>query len=83
MFGNISAELTGKSVIPERAAQTIVTEALEKTRSTKALAYRLWFSFVVEGNNTLHLSDIQDVLGPKTHELADECFCSIQMEMKM
>jgi hypothetical protein len=83
VFGNISAELTGKSVIPERAAQTIVTEALEKTRSTKALAHRLWFSFVVEGNNALHLSDIQDVLGPKTHELADECLCSIQMEMKM
>jgi hypothetical protein len=74
VFGNISAELTGKSVLPERAAQTIVTEALEKTRSTKALAHRLWFSFVVEGNNALHLSDIQDVLGPETHEPADECF---------
>lgn len=64
LFGNIATELTGKSVLPPKSAQSIVTECLEKTKSAKALAQRLWFSFVMEGNDCLHLSDIQEVLGP-------------------
>jgi hypothetical protein len=75
VFGNIAAELTGKSVLPPKSAQTIVIEALGKTKSAKALAQRLWLSFVMEGNSSLHLSDLQEVLGGNTSsEIAEECF---------
>jgi len=74
VFGNIASELTGKSVLPPRSAQSIVTECLEKTKSAKALAHRLWFSFVVEGNGCLHLSDVQEVLGAQSQDIAEECF---------
>ncbi len=74
VFGNIAAELAGKSVLPPRSAQRMVVEALEKTKSSKALAQRVWLSFVMEGNDVLHLSDIQEVLGPNSHDIAEECF---------
>jgi hypothetical protein len=38
-------------------------EALEKKAASQALARRLWFSFVVEGNEVLYMSDIEEVLG--------------------
>lgn len=74
VFGNISSELTGKSVLPPKSAQSIVIEALERRKSTRALAQRLWYSFVTEGNDILHLSDIKEVLGPEAQHLAEECF---------
>jgi hypothetical protein len=74
VFGNIATEITGKSVLPPKSAQSIVTGCLEKTKSAKALAQRLWFSFVMEGNDCLHLSDIQEVLGPQSQDIAEECF---------
>jgi hypothetical protein len=74
VFGNIAHERTGKNVLPPRSAQSIVTECLERTKSAKALAHRLWFSFVMEGNDVLHLSDVQEVLGPDSHDIAEECF---------
>jgi hypothetical protein len=74
VFGNIATELTGKSVLPPKSAQSIVTGCLEKTKSAKALAQRLWFSFVMEGNDCLNLSDVQEVLGPQSQDIAEECF---------
>jgi Ca2+-binding EF-hand superfamily protein len=74
VFGNIASELTGKSVLPPKSAQSIVTESLGKTKSAKALAHRLWFSFVMEGNDCLHLSDVQEVLGAQSQDIAEECF---------
>lgn len=75
VFGNIASELTGQTkLLPERSAQRFVMEALEKTKSSRALARRMWLSFVMEGNEVLHLSDLQDVLGPDEHEMAEESF---------
>lgn len=74
VFGNIGAELVGKGVLPERLAQRLVGEALEKTRSSRALAERLSYSFVIEGNTVLHLADLEDVLSPDGHETAEKCF---------
>jgi hypothetical protein len=37
MFGNIGAELMGKRIVPERSAQRLVVETLEKTGSSRAL----------------------------------------------
>jgi hypothetical protein len=74
VFGNIASELTGRGVLPPRSAQSIVTECLQRTKSAKALAQRLWFSFVMEGNDCLHLRDVQEVLGPESQDIAEECF---------
>ncbi|CZR63877.1 uncharacterized protein PAC_13774 [Phialocephala subalpina] len=74
VFGNIAGELTGKRVLPAKSAQSTVIECLEKTKSSKALAHRLWFSFVMEGNDAMHLDDLEEVLGPESHEIAEECF---------
>jgi hypothetical protein len=74
VFGNIASELKGKSVLSPRPAQSIVTECLEKTKSAKALAQWLWFSFVMEENDCLHLSDVQEVLGSQSQNTAEECF---------
>jgi hypothetical protein len=74
VFGNIASELTGRGVLPPRSAQSIVTECLQRRKSAKALAQRLWFSFVMEGNDCLHLRDVQEVLGPESQDIAEECF---------
>jgi hypothetical protein len=74
VLGNIASKLTGKSVLPPKSAQSIVTECLERTKSAKALAQRLWFSFIMEGNECLHLGDVQEVLGPQSQDIAEECF---------
>ncbi|KAL5332055.1 hypothetical protein ACEPPN_001598 [Leptodophora sp. 'Broadleaf-Isolate-01'] len=74
VFGNIVAELTGKRVLPPRSAESMVIECLERTKASKALAHRLWFSFVIEGNDCLHLEDVQEVLGPESQDVAEDCF---------
>jgi len=77
VFGNIAAELTGKSMLLPRSAQSIVIEALSKPKSAKALAQRLWLSFVMEGNEVLHLSDLEEVLGGDGGAIAEECFSKL------
>lgn len=74
LFGNIASEISGKQVFNPTSAHSIIVEALEKTRSSEALAKRLWMSFVVEGREALYTDDIAEVLGPTRHEEADECF---------
>lgn len=74
VFGNIASELTGKRVLPPRSAESIVVECLERSKSSKALARRLWFSYVIEGNNCLRLENIQEVLGPDAQDVAEDCF---------
>ena len=82
--GNTAHELTGKNVLRPRSAQSIVAKRLEWMKSAKALAHRLWFSFVMEGNDVLHLSDVQEVLGSDSHDIAEEWFKMFDlMEMGM
>lgn len=73
-FGNIASEISGKQVFNPNSAHSIVVEALEKKRSSEALAKRLWMSFVVEGKEALFLEDVQEVLGPARCDEADEAF---------
>jgi hypothetical protein len=77
LFGNIASEITGKQVFNPTSAHSIVVEALEKTRSSEALAKRLWMSFVVEGRDSLFEDDLAEVLGPSRHEEAEEAFHSL------
>jgi hypothetical protein len=74
VFGNIASEITGKQVFNPTSAHSIVVEALEKTRSSEALAKRLWMSFVVEGKEALYQEDIEEVLGPSRKEEAQASF---------
>lgn len=73
-FGNIASEISGKQVFNPNSAHSIVVEALEKKRSSEALAKRLWMSFVVEGRESLYLDDFQEVLGPSREVEAQEAF---------
>jgi hypothetical protein len=77
VFGNIATEITGKAVFNPNSAHSIVVEALEKTRSSEALAKRLWMSFVVEGKDALYAEDVQEVLGPARKEEAEEAFAAL------
>lgn len=74
VFGNIASEITGKQVFNPTSAHSVVIEALEKKRSSEALAKRLWMSFVVEGKEALYPEDIYEVLGPARKEEAEEAF---------
>lgn len=79
-FGNIASEITGKQVFNPNSAHSIVIEALEKAKTSEALARRIWMSFVVEGKDSLYPDDIAEVLGPKHHDEADECFGAIDAD---
>lgn len=79
-FGNIAQEVTGKQVFNPTAAHSIVVEALEKNKSSEALAKRLWMSFVVEGKSALFQEDIIEVLGPERSEEAVECFACLDRD---
>ncbi|KAL1889211.1 hypothetical protein Sste5346_009069 [Sporothrix stenoceras] len=80
VFGNLASEITGKQVFNPNSAHSIVVEALEKTRSSEALARRIWMSFVVEDNEALYPGDIEEVLGPTHKEDAEECFAAIDAD---
>jgi hypothetical protein len=80
IFGNLASEITGKNVFNPNSAHSIVVEALEKVRSSEALARRIWMSFVVEGSQALTLDDILEVLGPQHREEAEECFSAMDAD---
>ncbi|KAL2018770.1 hypothetical protein VTK56DRAFT_398 [Thermocarpiscus australiensis] len=80
VFGNIASEITGKQVFNPNSAHSIVVEALEKVRSSEAMARRIWMSFVVEGQDSLSLDDFIEVMGPAHREEAEECFNAIDSD---
>ncbi|KAK4101808.1 hypothetical protein N658DRAFT_424453 [Parathielavia hyrcaniae] len=80
VFGNIASEVTGKQVFNPNSAHSVVVEALEKARSSEAMARRIWMSFVVEGHEALSLDDIVEVMGPAHREEAEECFNAIDAD---
>lgn len=80
VFGNIASEITGKQVFNPNSAHSVVIEALEKGRSSEALARRLWMSFVCEGNDALYVDDVIEVLGPGHREEAEECFAAVDAD---
>lgn len=79
-FGNIASEITGKQVFNPDSAHSVVVEALEKPRSSEALAKRLWMSFVVEGRNALYHDDIVEVLGAGREVEAEEAFAALDKD---
>lgn len=79
--GNIASEIAGKQILNPNSAHSIVLGALEKKRSSEALASRLWLSFVVEGRDALYLEDFEEVLGPAYKNEAEEAFYAIDSDM--
>ncbi|KAI9894968.1 MAG: hypothetical protein M1814_000189 [Vezdaea aestivalis] len=79
-FGNIAQELTGKEVFNPTSSHSVVVEALEKTKSSEALAKRLWMSFVVEGKESLYSEDILEVLGNERAAESEECFAALDQD---
>jgi small-conductance mechanosensitive channel len=79
-FGNIASEISGKTLFNPNSAHSIVIGALETRRASKALARRLWLSFVPEGKEVLLVEDIRDVLGPSQAEEADEIFNALDKD---
>lgn len=73
-FGNVAQEITGRQVFNPNSAHSIVTEALQKRRTSEALARRIWMSFVMEGKEALYEEDIYEVLGDNYKEEAEEAF---------
>jgi hypothetical protein len=80
IFGTIASEITGKKVFDPNSAHSIVLTALERNRSSEALARRIWMSFVVEGKNELTMDDFVEVMGPARQEEAEECFMSLDRD---
>ncbi|KAG0136971.1 Mechanosensitive ion channel-domain-containing protein [Tuber indicum] len=80
-FGNIAQEVTGnKNVFNPNSAYSIVVNALQRTRSSEALARRIWMSFVSEGHAALTKEDLLEVMGPDHEEQALECFSSLDRD---
>lgn len=75
--GNVASEITGKEVFNSNSAHSIVIEALEKKRTSEALARRIWMSFVVEDRDALVQEDFLDVLGENKRQQAEEAFVAI------
>ena len=79
-FGNMASEITGKEVFNPTAAHSIVIGALETRRASKALARRLWMSFVAEGKDALFQQDLHDALGQDKAEEAEEIFSALDKD---
>ena len=52
-----------ENIVSEIIISSVVVEALERNKSSEALAKRLWMSFVVEGKDALYQEDVEEVLG--------------------
>lgn len=79
-FGHVAHEITGKKVFDSSSAHSIVILALEKRKSSEALARRLWMSFVLSGRDALYIDDLYDVFGAGHRDEADECFSALDRD---
>jgi len=72
--GNIAHEITGKKILNPSSAHSMVVGALEKRKTSEALAQRIWMSFVPENKTALFVDDVREVLGPQYEEEAVDAF---------
>jgi hypothetical protein len=62
-FGSAAQEITGKQIFQPSSPYNVVVDALASSDQCTSLARRLWFSFAAEGEEVLHISDFEEVLG--------------------
>ncbi len=79
-FGAMVSDISGKQVFNTTGAHSIVIEALETERGSKALARRLWLSFVGEGREELYKHDLLEVLGEHRMDDVDEIFANLDRD---
>lgn len=79
-FGDVAHEITGREVFNPNSAHSVVVEALEKKRTSEALAKRIWMSFVMEGREALYQDDIMEVLGENRRAEAEEAFAALDQD---
>nr|OQO05983.1 hypothetical protein B0A51_18121 [Rachicladosporium sp. CCFEE 5018] len=72
--GAMLSDVTGKELGSTTSAHAIVLEALESEKASKALARRLWLSFVGQGRDVLLKSDLLEVLGETRAAEAEDMF---------
>jgi hypothetical protein len=79
-FGAMASDIAGKQMFSATSAHAIVLEALESDRSSKALARRLWLSFVRTDAEVLYKQDLIDVLGPEHKDEVEEIFAHLDKD---
>lgn len=79
-FGKVAHEVTGKTVFNVSASHSVVVEALERKRSSEALARRIWMSLVVEGKDALYQEDVIEVLAERTEQEAVDAFAAVDRD---
>jgi small-conductance mechanosensitive channel len=79
-FGNVAQEITGREVFNPSSSHSIVVQALEKKRTSEALARRIWMSLVVEGREALLEEDIIEVLGSERGPEAEEAYSALDRD---
>jgi len=72
--------LQEKQVFKPTSAHSIVVEALEKKKSSEALAKRLWMVLCHRRQRYFEPRGCQRVLGPARRDEADEAFASIDVD---
>ncbi|KAI5794375.1 Mechanosensitive ion channel-domain-containing protein [Peziza echinospora] len=80
VVGNVAREVTGKNLFNPNSAYSIVMHALEHKNSSKALARRIWMSFVTEDSDVLTKEDLMEVLGSDKISLALESFSMLDKD---
>lgn len=79
-FGAMASDITGKEIFSTTSAHSVVVEALETDGASRALARRLWLSFVGEGKDALYRHDLVDVLGQQRRDEAEEVFAALDRD---
>ncbi|KAK9320390.1 Mechanosensitive ion channel-domain-containing protein [Lipomyces orientalis] len=87
-IGNVAHEITGnKKIFAPQSSKAIVTNALERTSASEALAKRIWMSLVAEDKEELDFVDLRDVFtaqaadeGEDPAELAEECMAMLDRD---
>jgi hypothetical protein len=62
-FGSAAQEITGKQIFQPSTPYNVVVEALASSDQCTCLARRIWYSFASEGEEVMHISDFEEVLG--------------------
>lgn len=79
-FGVMASDITGKEVFSTTSAHSVVVEALETERGSKALARRLWLSFVGDSRDVLLKTDLMEVLGGNRASEAEIIFAALDRD---
>jgi hypothetical protein len=80
VFGNIVNEMTGSQVIDQNSPHQLVAGALERKEASEALARRVFFSLVDDGNDAIYQRDIEKVLGKDSEREVEEIFATLDRD---